>query len=129
MVPLQTSSRLLSPYLPDLPEHGNHTLRGAAYTLAAHGLPCSCLTQALHCVVQSKKGAELLYRFPILLDACANEMQRKGDAMMAKWAEVMTCMRPKSYFLRPDVALPLGVALLRELWNQKVLGRPDGYKA
>lgn len=40
--------------------------------------------------------------------------------MMSKWAEVMTNMRPKTYFLRPDVAIPLGVALVRELWNQKV---------
>ena len=76
---------------------------------------------------QSKRGAALLYRFPILLDACANEMERKGDAMMSRWAEVMTCMRPKSYFLRPDVALPLGFALLRELWQQKILRRPDAY--
>lgn len=35
--------------------------------------------------------------------------------------------RPKTYFLRPDVVLPLGVALLRELWQQKVVGRPDAY--
>ncbi|KAK9809673.1 hypothetical protein WJX73_003046 [Symbiochloris irregularis] len=78
-----------------------------------------------HDFAMSKRGAELLYRFPILLDACANEMMRKGDAMMAKWAEVMTCMRPKSYFLRPDVAVPLGFAVLRELWHQKLMGRPD----
>ena len=39
-------------------------------------------------LLQSQKGAELVYRFPILLDACANEMQRQGDAMMSKWAEV-----------------------------------------
>jgi hypothetical protein len=25
--------------------------------------------------MQSKKGAELIYKYPILLDACANEMQ------------------------------------------------------
>ena len=31
-------------------------------------------------------------------------------------------MRPKTYFLRPDVAIPLGFALLREIWNQKVGG-------
>ena len=36
----------------------------------------------------SQKGAELIWRFPILLDACANEVQRQGDAMMSKWAEV-----------------------------------------
>ena len=39
-------------------------------------------------VTQSKKGAELIYKYPILLDACANEMQRVGDPMMTKWAEV-----------------------------------------
>lgn len=50
-------------------------------------------------------------------------MQAKGDAMMSKWAEVMTNMRPKTYFLRPDVALPLGFALVREFWNQKVGAR------
>jgi hypothetical protein len=39
----------------------------------------------------------------------------------------MTNMRPKTYFLRPDVAIPLGFALIRELWQQKVVGRPDKY--
>ncbi|KAL4852860.1 Conditioned medium factor receptor 1 [Chlorella vulgaris] len=75
----------------------------------------------------SQKGAELIWKYPILLDACANEVQRQGDAMMSKWAEVMTNMRPKTYFLRPDVAIPLGFALIRELWQQKVVGRPDKY--
>lgn len=46
----------------------------------------------------------------------------------AMHAQVMTNMRPKTYFLRPDVALPLGFALLREFWAQKVSGRPDKYK-
>ena len=78
--------------------------------------------------VQSKKGAELIYKYPILLDACANEMQRVGDSMMTKWAEVMTNMRPKTYFLRPDVAIPMGFAIVRELWAQNVSKRPDLYK-
>ena len=43
--------------------------------------------------------------------------------------QVMTNMRPKTYFLRPDVALPMGFALLRELWAQKVSKRPDAYQA
>ncbi|DBB08196.1 hypothetical protein WJX82_008398 [Trebouxia sp. C0006] len=76
---------------------------------------------------KSRAGAALIYKYPILLDACANEMQRKGDAMMSKWAEVMTNMRPKSYFLRPDVALPLGCAVVREFWNQKIIGRSNDY--
>jgi hypothetical protein len=37
-----------------------------------------------------------------------SEVQRKGDSFMAKWAEIMTNMQPKTYFLRPDVALQLG---------------------
>lgn len=44
-------------------------------------------------LLQSQKGAELVWKYPILLDACANEVQRQGDSMMAKWAEVMTNMR------------------------------------
>ena len=45
--------------------------------------------------MQSKKGAELIYKYPILLDACANEMARVGDKMMVRWAEVrktLPCM-------------------------------------
>ncbi|KDD74318.1 hypothetical protein H632_c1405p1, partial [Helicosporidium sp. ATCC 50920] len=76
----------------------------------------------------SQRGAELVWRFPILLDACAAEMQRTGDVMMARWAEVMTNMRPKTYFLRPDVALPMGVALVREIWAQKIMGRKSTYE-
>lgn len=78
-------------------------------------------------VPQSKAFAELIYRYPILLDATANEMGRVGDSMMSKWAEIMTNMRPKTYFLRPDVAIPLTFALLREVWQQKVLKRPSAY--
>jgi hypothetical protein len=58
----------------------------------------------------------------------ASEMQRKGDVMMAKWAEVMTNMQPKTYFLQPHVAVPLGIAVIREILAQKVFGKPDRYK-
>lgn len=68
-------------------------------------------------------------RYPILLDAVASEMQRKGDTMMAKWAEIMTCMQPKTYFLQPHVALPLGIAIVREFFAQKVFrSKPDRYQ-
>lgn len=46
---------------------------------------------------------------------------------MSKWAEVMTCMRPKSYFLRPDVAIPMSFAVIREIINQKFLKTPSLY--
>lgn len=41
----------------------------------------------------SQKMAETVYKYPLLLDAMASEMQRKGDSMMSKWAEIMTCMQ------------------------------------
>jgi hypothetical protein len=62
------------------------------------------------------------------MDAVASEVQRKGDAFMAKWAEIMTCMQPKTYFFRPDVALQLGWAITREVIEQKLLGKPDKYQ-
>lgn len=74
-----------------------------------------------HDFALSTKAATLVWRFPILLDACAAEMQRKGDTMMAKWAEVMTGLQPKSYFLQPHIAFPLGIAVAREFIVQKVL--------
>jgi menaquinone-9 beta-reductase len=71
--------------------------------------------------------ASAIYRYPILLDAVANEVQRVGDPMMSAWAEIATCMKPKTYFFRPDVGLPLLMALGREIWAQKVTKRPDAY--
>ena len=75
----------------------------------------------------SRVFARAVYQWPILLDAVANEVQRVGDPMMSAWAEIATCMRPKTYFFRPDVGLPLLVALGREVWAQKVMKRPDLY--
>lgn len=67
-------------------------------------------------------------RYPIMLDAMASEMQRKGDSMMSKWAEIMTNMRPKTYFLQPHVGIPLGIAIIREIIEQKIFGKPDRYQ-
>jgi menaquinone-9 beta-reductase len=75
----------------------------------------------------SQAFANAIYRCPILLDAVANEVQRVGDPMMSAWAEVATCMRHKTYFFRPDVAVPLTLALIREAWVQKVMKRPSSY--
>ncbi|KAL6749979.1 hypothetical protein V8C86DRAFT_2824776 [Haematococcus lacustris] len=76
----------------------------------------------------SQKMAEAVYACPLLLDAMASEMQRKGDSMMSKWAEIMTCMQPKTYFFRPDIATQLGIAIVREFLEQKVWGKPDCYR-
>ncbi|KAI8473421.1 MAG: hypothetical protein J3K34DRAFT_410683 [Monoraphidium minutum] len=71
--------------------------------------------------------ANLIYRYPIIMDAMASEVKRKGDVFMSKWAEIMTNMQPKTYFLRPDVALQMGIAIAREAFEQKVLGKEDKY--
>lgn len=67
-------------------------------------------------------------RYPILLDAMASEMQRKGDVMMSKWAEIMTNMQPKTYFLQPHVGIPLSIAIAREWLAQNVFGKKDRYQ-
>eukprot|EP00882_Tetradesmus_deserticola_P017985 GHRQ01019296.1.p2 GENE.GHRQ01019296.1~~GHRQ01019296.1.p2 ORF type:complete len:164 (+),score=99.26 GHRQ01019296.1:818-1309(+) len=72
--------------------------------------------------------AGLIYRYPIIMDAMASEVQRRGDAFMSKWAEIMTNMQPKTYFFRPDVAAQLGFAIVREVFEQKVLGKADKYQ-
>lgn len=75
----------------------------------------------------SQAFAETIYRYPILMDAVANETQRTGDKFMSVWAEVATCMRPKTDFFRPSVAVPLTFALIREFWSQKIMGNNKGY--
>jgi len=80
-----------------------------------------------HDFFASKLMAQAIYRAPILMDAVASETQRQGDPMMAKWAEVMTNMRPKTFFLRPDIALNLGYAIVREAIEQYVFRKPDRY--
>jgi hypothetical protein len=49
------------------------------------------------------------------MDAMASEVQRRGDAFMSKWAEIMTNMQPKTYFFRPDVAAQVRAGL----WKQQ----------
>ena len=34
--------------------------------------------------------SQMMYRFPILLDASTAALQRKGDKFLAKWTEIMT---------------------------------------
>eukprot|EP01133_Synstelium_polycarpum_P014511 gene14511-17128_t len=45
----------------------------------------------------------LLYRFPIMLDAAATLIGKRGSRFLAEWAAVMTGVEPKTWFLRPDV--------------------------
>ena len=62
-------------------------LKSYSFTLMAlsYHLTCGPLHSFL---LQSRAACGLIYNFPLFLDACANEMQLQGDAMMSKWAEV-----------------------------------------
>ena len=68
--------------------------------------------------------ARLGARYPALLDAGAAALRAGGAPLLGKWAEVMTGAQPKTRFLKPDLALPVLGALLR---NTFVPGRryPD----
>lgn len=58
---------------------------------------------------------QMMYRYPILLDASAAALKRKGDKFLAKWADIMTGRVPKMYMLKPEFSLTLGYELLRLL--------------
>eukprot|EP01119_Soliformovum_irregulare_P005432 TRINITY_DN17195_c0_g1_i1.p1 TRINITY_DN17195_c0_g1~~TRINITY_DN17195_c0_g1_i1.p1 ORF type:complete len:494 (-),score=163.99 TRINITY_DN17195_c0_g1_i1:103-1584(-) len=51
----------------------------------------------------SMKMSLFLYRFPIVLDAVAKLIEKRGHRFMSEWAQVMTGQRQKTWFLRLDV--------------------------
>jgi flavin-dependent dehydrogenase len=51
----------------------------------------------------SMRMAKLMYRFPIMLDAAAKLIGKRGSRFLAEWAEVMTGSASKTWFLRLDV--------------------------
>lgn len=51
-------------------------------------------------------------RFPALLDTAAVAAQRHGASFMDRFGAAMTGVKPKSLFLSPRMAVPLGAALL-----------------
>jgi len=51
----------------------------------------------------SMKMSLLLYRFPVLLDAAAKLIEKRGSKFLAEWAEVMCGTKSKTWFLRLDV--------------------------
>jgi geranylgeranyl reductase family protein len=51
----------------------------------------------------SMKMSLFLYRFPIILDAVAKLIEKRGHRFMSEWAQVMTGQKQKTWFLRLDV--------------------------
>lgn len=65
-------------------------------------------------------GARMIYRVPLFLDAANVLAQRQGDAFMAEFGAAMTGVKPKTTFLRPGVAMALGIEVLRQIFTQKI---------
>ena len=61
----------------------------------------------------SAAAGRAINRFPMLLDTAVIAAQRHGAAFMDQFGAAMTGVEPKSLFLSPRMALPLGAALLR----------------
>jgi geranylgeranyl reductase family protein len=71
----------------------------------------------------SMKMSLLLYRFPIMLDAAASVIHKRGAKFLAEWALVMTGGKSKLWFLRPDVGLLIGLEALRLSIYRAVTGK------
>ena len=72
----------------------------------------------------SMKMSLLLYRFPVMLDAAAKLVEKKGSRFLAEWAEVMTGSASKTWFLRLDVwpfiLLEIGLQIGRNLFGKNL---------
>ena len=68
--------------------------------------------------------ARIIYAFPIVLDAVCVVGQRRGQAFLDFFGEVMTGVKPKSAFCQPLLMLDIGVELMRQMFIQWVLRRP-----
>lgn len=71
----------------------------------------------------SLKMGQLLCRFPILLDATAKLIQRKGDQFLADWMQAMTGTRSKTWFLSLGVWPFLFVEIILELIRRQIRQR------
>ena len=64
---------------------------------------------------------QLVYRYPILLDAATAAVMRKGDRFLARWADIMTGRVPKIHLLRPEFVVVITFELAW-LLIQRLLG-------
>ncbi len=71
----------------------------------------------------SAAGARMICRLPLLLDAANIVAQRKGDAFMTAFGAAMTGVKPKTTFLKPGVAIPMGIEVFRQIVRHKILQR------
>ena len=55
---------------------------------------------------------QLVYRYPILLDAATAAVMRKGDRFLARWGDIMTGGSPKFHLLHPDFVIVITFELV-----------------
>jgi hypothetical protein len=72
----------------------------------------------------SSLAARVIYHLPIVLDAVAVVGQRRGQAFLDFFGEVMTGVKPKSEFARPDLLLDITFEIVRQFFIQYILRRP-----
>ncbi|MBP9713075.1 MAG: flavodoxin domain-containing protein [Sterolibacterium sp.] len=77
----------------------------------------------------SALSARMSYRFPFFLDAAASLAERVGDRFMNEFGAIMTGVKPKSTYARPDIALPLSWEVGKQFFRQKLLRQPAGEAA
>ena len=68
--------------------------------------------------------ARVIYAMPIALDAVTVVGQRRGQAFLDFFGEVMTGVRPKSEFLRLDLLVDISFEFVRQVFLQYVLRVP-----
>ncbi|CAE7358379.1 unnamed protein product, partial [Symbiodinium microadriaticum] len=71
--------------------------------------------------VSSSLVAKIIYHVPIVLDAVAVVGQRRGQAFLDFFGEVMTGVRPKSDFAQPLLVLDIALELVHQLFIQYIL--------
>ncbi len=71
-------------------------------------------------------SAKMSYRYPYFLDAAAKLAERAGDSFMNEFGAIMTGVKPKSTYARPDIALPLGWEVSKQFFKQKIMRQAAG---
>ena len=77
----------------------------------------------------SALSARMSFRFPFFLDAAAKLAERSGDRFMNEFGAIMTGVKPKSTYARPDIAFPLGWEVSKQFFKQKILRQAAGEAA
>ena len=68
---------------------------------------------------------QVMYRYPIVLDAATAAIRRKGEKFLIRWADIMTGRVPKIHLLRPEFIIVIGFEVVVLLIKQ-LLGRGVG---